>query len=116
MPSPIPFWLHAETLSRPLFWLHHCFIDKIWYDWQSMDSDRATAYSGLNFDNTSASVNDPIPGYESNTIADVLNSEGDALCVRYEGGGPPSTIPPTVDSNPDQPASASQLPSLDMSD
>jgi len=104
--------------NDPIFWLHHCFVDKIWYDWQSMDAGRAAAYSGFNFGNTPASVSDPIPEYENMTIADVLNSEGDALCVRYEGGGPPPppAAPRFINPNSDEAANINELPSLDMSD
>jgi len=121
-PHTIPHGAIGGDMSQmrspndPLFWLHHCFIDKIWYDWQSMSPDRAAAYSGFNFGNTPASVNDPIPEYEDITIGAVLNSEGDALCVRYEGGGPPAAAPRFINPNPDEEQSADELPSLDMSD
>lgn len=26
----------------PLFWMHHCFVDKLWADYQSITSDRLT--------------------------------------------------------------------------
>ena len=27
----------ASSLSDPIFWLHHAFIDKIWADWQKLN-------------------------------------------------------------------------------
>jgi tyrosinase len=110
--------------NDPIFWLHHCFIDKIWHDWQGMSSDRATAYSGSNFGGSSASPGDALPLYPDTTVSSVLNSQGDEICVQYEGSGsspPPSTarfIVPNADNadNAGAPTAADGLPSLDMSD
>jgi len=30
----------------PIFWTHHCFIDKLWAQWQSMDPKRISDYGG----------------------------------------------------------------------
>jgi tyrosinase len=108
--------------NDPIFWLHHCFIDKLWHDWQTMSSDRATAYSGSNFGGAPASLNDGLPQYPETTVSSVLNSGGDAICVQYEGSGSAPVraarfIVPVADQadNPSAPT-ADGLPSLDMSD
>jgi hypothetical protein len=105
--------------NDPIFWLHHCFIDKIWHDWQTMSADRATAYSGSNFGGAPASPSDGLPQYPGTTVSSVLDTQGDEICVQYEGSGSspqPAArfIAPDAD-NAGAP-SADGLPSLDMSD
>ena len=53
----------------PLFWLHHCNIDRLWSVWLAMDSNHTnpadTAWSGMSFD------------YHDGTGAVVLKTIGD---------------------------------------
>jgi len=34
--------------SDPVFWLHHAFCDKLWWDWQHVNPDEASSLTGLN--------------------------------------------------------------------
>jgi tyrosinase len=50
----------------PLFYVHHAFIDKLWWNWQSFDlSDRLYAIGGPNIKD----VNRPAPVPEEMTAA-----------------------------------------------
>ncbi|EGD81306.1 hypothetical protein PTSG_11343 [Salpingoeca rosetta] len=65
----------------PVFYLHHAYVDKQWYDWQVVLGN-GNKYPEELLHNTM----DPFP----KTPADVLDSEGQ-LCVVYE---PPGRTPP----------------------
>lgn len=67
---------HLSPLD-PLFFLHHSFVDKIWYDWRQ---NNTMMYNGTNFDNTPANVNDTIYGYPQHNVSHILDNH---LCVRY---------------------------------
>jgi len=34
--------------SDPIFWLHHCYCDKLWWDWQQLNPDASSTLTGLN--------------------------------------------------------------------
>jgi tyrosinase len=59
--------------NDPVFWLHHCYIDKQWADWQAMHPDQqpylpdGDARKGHN-------LTDPMPPWNQNTPKDVLNT------------------------------------------
>lgn len=40
--SPDHAMITAASPADPLFWLHHAFVDKVWADWQKINSDRPT--------------------------------------------------------------------------
>ena len=48
--------------NDPVFWLFHTFLDKLWADWQQLDSNGVMDYGGFNTDGTAASLNDALPG------------------------------------------------------
>ncbi|KAI3662144.1 hypothetical protein MP638_002130 [Amoeboaphelidium occidentale] len=64
--------------NDPLFYMHHGFVDKLWFDWQSYHNPQgANRFSG--------NTNTQIPGY-SYTVENILNTRD--LCYVY---APPGT-------------------------
>ncbi len=58
--------------NDPVFWLHHCFIDKLWANWQA-------AHPGAGYRPTTAttdviSLDDPMPPWTDTTPRDMLNN------------------------------------------
>jgi len=90
MHNRVHVWVGGSMLpmtspNDPVFWLHHCFIDKLWADWQVAHPDEgylptAGARPGHN-------LNDPMPPWNQPTDtvrpANVLDHR--ALGYRYEG-------------------------------
>ncbi|KAI9292030.1 Di-copper centre-containing protein [Neoconidiobolus thromboides FSU 785] len=63
------------STNDPLFWLHHTFIDKIYYEWQQQHPSLATSFPGDN--------NQPIPGFGT-PVSQVLNTTGGGrYCYTY---------------------------------
>lgn len=56
--------------NDPLFWLHHSFIDKLWYQWQG-NKQKTHPYKDYN-----------LPGFNSPLI-NFINPRGDTLCYKY---------------------------------
>jgi len=89
------------TPNDPVFFMHHAFIDKLWYDWQNKHPKNKWAYGGgsvqplatfatfvqfptglppyLNFDSEI-----PGDGLWNATIWDVMDTTGGPLCYIYE--------------------------------
>lgn len=67
--------------NDPLFWMHHSFVDKLWYDWQAQGNNIAK-FDGVSYGGqfTTASSNNIIQSYNV-PVNFVLNSVN--LCVRY---------------------------------
>jgi len=62
-------WIGGSMITHysprdPLFYLHHTFIDKIWYDWQHKFNNYT--YTGLNCDKSKAYLSDKIVGTNIN--------------------------------------------------
>jgi tyrosinase len=101
----------AASPGDPLFFLHHTNLDRLWWEWQSIDlTTRLTDIAGQNvptdtylaqnsFDYPSASLLD-YDGDDGNvttlnhvlwmvglipnaTIADVMDLGGDVICAEY---------------------------------
>jgi tyrosinase len=92
--------LLSTSPNDPIFFLHHCFVDKIWADWQA----RANSQDGTPelipnyFPTTDGppghNLYDPMYPWDVNTtIASVLNN--DALNIQYEEkeGAPQRFVP-----------------------
>ncbi|KAI9229521.1 MAG: hypothetical protein DHS80DRAFT_22283 [Piptocephalis tieghemiana] len=67
--------------ADPMFFLHHGYIDKIWYDWQVYRKDHLYKYDGIHRGKP-VSLDDPIIYYTNTTVRDVMDI--DQLCYRYE--------------------------------
>jgi hypothetical protein len=68
-----------QSPNDPIFWLHHSFIDKIWYDWQVL-SNTPTAYDGRHL-GVKVSSFDYLPPW-NHTVEDTFNIS--ALCYTYQ--------------------------------
>ena len=100
--------------NDPLFWLHHGYVDKLWFDWQNFSPDRQTQFMG-------ASASDIMPGFR-NSVASVLRSSD--MCVTYRAPGSQFTGPfetpqpvqppqPPTQPDPEPEASPSVTPPQD---
>ena len=61
--------------NHPIFFMHHLFIDKLWWVWQNSAPGRLSAYGGGQ--NSRVSVNDPLRYMRLHTritVADVLDA------------------------------------------
>ncbi|RKP10025.1 hypothetical protein THASP1DRAFT_22223 [Thamnocephalis sphaerospora] len=67
--------------ARPLFFLHHAFIDKVWADWQDRTPKNVYAYNGTNADGTPAQLSDKLTSM-AYTVGDVIDTR--KLCYVYE--------------------------------
>jgi hypothetical protein len=71
----------SRAAEAPEFWLVHAFVDKIWFDWQSISPAHVLVYSGL----TSA----VLPGSGGMVVNKAINPAnhydmaGNAACVKY---------------------------------
>jgi len=88
--------------NDPLFFMHHAMIDKIWYDWQSLDPVNTGSFFGGSVQNVESldayqqypngappylSPNSTMPAdgmFPEVTIGEVLNTTGGYLCYVYE--------------------------------
>ncbi|KAH8826787.1 hypothetical protein DL96DRAFT_1709936 [Flagelloscypha sp. PMI_526] len=82
----------ASSPNDPLFFMHHTFIDKLWYDWQQVSpSTRTNAIAGCTTQGMGAcavattldytmSMADITPDV---TVGDVMDTQGDYLCYEY---------------------------------
>lgn len=67
----------------PLFFLHHTFIDKVWYDWQSSNQVAIdNLYGGRNCDASVALLDNLIVNFSQYRVRHLLANE--PLCVRYK--------------------------------
>ncbi|KAJ3096837.1 hypothetical protein HK100_005482 [Physocladia obscura] len=86
--------------NDPLFWLHHSFVDKVWWRWQQRCPAFMYDYEGP------LTINDPIDLADSQiatmtqdvdtwgiTVGQLLNPEGDVLCFTYTTSASDLTMP-----------------------
>jgi hypothetical protein len=64
--------------NDPLFWVHHAFVDKLWWTWQQTHHN---SYGGQNADGSTASVSDILPSYTAK-VSDTFDIS--ALCYSYQ--------------------------------
>jgi len=76
--------------SEPLFFLHHTWLDKIWWQWQSQQPNtRLTEIGGLNL----PSGGPPSPSGNGTATAVALTSpNGNGACLPPLGGGSGAAI------------------------
>lgn len=79
----------ATSPCDPLFYLHHFFIDRNYRQWQNLGKTRNYEIGGpsSHSDSTPVKPTDKLPAYglvPDVTIADVLNTENNYLCYRYD--------------------------------
>ncbi|KAJ9074751.1 hypothetical protein DSO57_1003405 [Entomophthora muscae] len=67
--------------NDPLFFLHHTFIDMVWYNWQ-MKHPNSKAYGGK-AEGRAVSMNDKLEPFNV-TVKDVINTRSPGLCYFYD--------------------------------
>jgi len=67
--------------NDPVFWMHHCFIDKLWGDWQTLHPNEA-AYQPTHGARPGHNLYDPMPPWNDRRPADLLDHH--ALGYRYD--------------------------------
>ncbi|ORX89820.1 Di-copper centre-containing protein [Basidiobolus meristosporus CBS 931.73] len=65
--------------NDPLFWIHHAFVDKVWWNWQQTHPN-ANGYNGRTFNGRLASTSDALPALGLR-VSQVLNIHD--LCYTY---------------------------------
>jgi len=59
--------------NDPVFWLHHCYMDKLWADWQAMHTDQYAYLPDVGA-RTGHNLNDRMAPWNEKRPADVLNT------------------------------------------
>jgi tyrosinase len=94
---PGPKW----TPNDPVFFLHHAFVDKIWYDWQNKSPKNKYSFGGglvqatTNFTAFAGNPNGlrPFMGFDTElpsdglwnaTVWDIMDTKAGELCYDYE--------------------------------
>lgn len=90
------------SAGDPMFYMHHNYIDRVWWKWQTANaSSRLTDMSGNAWNMTTLAVNNVVlPASEWNTtldytlavadvipsvpISEVMNAQGGYLCYEYD--------------------------------
>lgn len=91
--------------NDPIFWIHHSFVDKLWFQFQSAASKNSNDYSASG--SSKASLDDELVslGVKVSDVMDISK-----LCYSYQSQASPSV----ADSQPElsQPATMAQSPSF----
>jgi tyrosinase len=69
-----------QSPNDPIFYFHHGYIDKLWYDWQQQDQSRVREYYGVNRDGSKALISNQLP-FMNASVRDALNAR--SLCYSY---------------------------------
>lgn len=91
----MPFRLdHELTSLDPLFYLHHAFVDRLWWNWQSKDpSNRLYQLGGPSSQGPcegeceETTLDYIMTTYEIRpnvTVKDVMDIQGGYLCYNYD--------------------------------
>jgi tyrosinase len=76
--------MHAP--NDPLFYLHHCFLDMVWHEWQLRHPDRFRDYGGVKDDGSRGLASDSLPPYRS-TVAQTFDILDEEYCYTYPRWG-----------------------------
>jgi tyrosinase len=85
----------------PLFFMHHCMVDYLWWVWQSRSADRVTGQNSYD-----RNPNEQLLNYPGVTAADTLNTRGPKMCYTYIHPSTPGAVGANtggVPSNPGTP-------------
>jgi tyrosinase len=77
--------------TRPIFFLHHVQLDRLWWEWQQEDpANRLTEYAGEAFSNTGperlGTLDDHLMFmglWDDVKVSKVMRTDTDFLCYRY---------------------------------
>ncbi|KAL4860738.1 hypothetical protein BDV12DRAFT_90422 [Aspergillus spectabilis] len=97
--SSIPYMVQGDfrvltAPNDPVFYLHHAQVDRLWWSWQRVSTERREQYNGIarRLGAVEASVNDILDFGDLDldmgevTVGDVMDTEGGVLCYRYDKG------------------------------
>jgi tyrosinase len=76
----------------PVFFLHHSQIDRLWWSWQKYSGGRFLQYNGpAQLDGDVEGVLTDLLEYGGflpfdPSVGDLMDTEGDLLCYRYDVG------------------------------
>jgi tyrosinase len=79
-------------ISEPIFFLHHAFIDKMYWDWQQINPDvRLTEIGGVRIpfhpESANVTLNDTLNmqwAFDTTPISEVMHIQKGVLCYLYE--------------------------------
>lgn len=84
--------------ADPIFYLHHTYLDKLYWEWQQKNPDQRLTWAGGRTAKPGANASQPLPGPDpiimddvlwmagivpNVTISEVLDITGDAICADY---------------------------------
>lgn len=78
----------------PIFYLHHTYLDKVWWQWQTKDlSTRLTEVTGTNVGTSFFGGNGTFPGFPGNGSFPGFpgGAPGNGSCSPFPGFTPPHT-------------------------
>ncbi|KAI8055740.1 hypothetical protein BDF22DRAFT_306268 [Syncephalis plumigaleata] len=78
--------------SDPLFWVHHAYVDMIWWQWQKRNTKHLRDFGGVVDDSTETRDLNSIVEPFNVANGDALNTEGPGLCYRYVDYTPTSSL------------------------
>jgi tyrosinase len=88
--EPYGFMSHLETAARdPIFWLHHCNIDRLWQMWLDLDPAHKNSHN-KHWLNSTFKFPTPDGGIKEWSVEAVLDMAD--LGYSYDTTAPPSTI------------------------
>lgn len=95
-----PGWMGSFYTAGldPLFWLHHCNIDRLWQVWLDLDPSHVNPTGDPAFFDTSFTFPDPEGGSVTWTIGEVLDTR--SLGYVYESTAAPSILVPAPPPGP----------------
>ncbi|KAH7115400.1 monooxygenase [Dactylonectria estremocensis] len=84
--------LQNYSPNDPIFYLHHGNIDRIWWEWQSVNSSRQTEYGGNRYQDdaaTEATLQDEVPMIEdfideSQAVENIMWVQSGRFCYTYD--------------------------------
>jgi tyrosinase len=104
-----PGWMGSFYTAGldPIFWLHHCNIDRLWQVWLELDPGHANPTGDPAFMDTTFTFPDPVDGTVTWSIAEALDTEFfgyvyESLAAPAALAPPPPPPPPPSPPEPDE--------------
>ena len=96
-----PGWMGSFFTAGldPIFWLHHCNIDRLWEVWLRLDPSHANPTGDPAFFDTTFTFPDPVEGSVTWSIGDALDTE--FFGYVYESAAAPSALMPAPEPSPE---------------
>ncbi|OMJ12631.1 Tyrosinase [Smittium culicis] len=73
-----------ESPSDIMFYLHHAYIDRVWWRWQTMNPNNMFSYNGRSPSGQVVSLRDNLVGYNTD-VASVMQLGYGQMCYQYDG-------------------------------